>query len=296
MKPEITVVRPIGNLLGEAPMWNVAEQALYWVDALKPVIHRLDTHGGLSTWPMPRIIGSFVFRKGGGLVGALKNGFCAIDLDTGVVEPVVDPEPERPDNILNDGKCDRRGRYWCGSRDGALTHPVGALHRLDADLSCRRMDDGFIVSNGIAWPPDDRTMYFADSRAETVWAYDFDLDDGAIRNRRVFFSTRDIEGRCDGATVDAEGFYWCALVHGGAVARFDPKGRMERRIALPVRHPTMCSFGGERLDTLYVTSAASMVPEAERAAQPLAGALFAIRGLGVKGLPEPVFGDDAPSS
>lgn len=287
--PEITVVRPMGNLLGEAPMWNEAEQALYWVDALKPAIHRLERTGDVSTWPMPRIIGSFVFRKDGGLIGALKNGFCAIHLDRGTVEAIVDPEPDRPDNILNDGKCDRRGRYWCGSRDGALRDPVGALHRLDPDLSCRRMDDGFIVGNGIAWSPDDRTMYFADSRAETVWAYDFDVEDGAIRNRRVFFSTREIDGRCDGATVDAEGFYWCALVHGGAVARFDPKGRMDRRIELPVRHPTMCSFGGEALETLYVTSAASMVPEAERDAQPLAGALFAIRGLGVTGLPEPLF-------
>jgi sugar lactone lactonase YvrE len=280
----------MGNLLGEAPMWNVAEQALYWVDATRPAIHRLDDGGEVTTWPMPRIIGSFVFRRNGGLVGALKNGFCAIDLATGTVEAIIDPEPARPDNILNDGKCDRRGRYWCGSRDAALKDPVGALHRLDPNFSCRMMDEGFIVSNGIAWSPDDRTMYFADSRAETVWAYDFDLDDGAIRNRRVFFSTREIEGRCDGATVDSEGFYWCALVHGGAVARLDPKGRLDRLIPMPVKHVTMCSFGGEKLDVLYVTSAASMVPEAERAAQPLAGALFAIHGIGARGLAEPLFG------
>jgi L-arabinonolactonase len=226
---------------------------------------------------MPRLIGSFVFRKGGGLIGALKNGFCAIDLASGAVHEIVDPEPDRPGNMLNDGKCDRRGRYWCGSRDGALSAPTGRLFRLDPDLSCRAMDEGFIVSNGIAWSPDDRTMYFADSRAETVFAYDFDADEGAIRNRRVFFSTRDIEGRCDGATVDAEGFYWCALVHGGAIARIDPKGRLETASA------------GPALDVLYVTSAASMLPDVERAAQPLAGALFAIHGLGAKGLPEPLF-------
>jgi sugar lactone lactonase YvrE len=290
VKHEIQVVKPLGALLGEAPMWHGAEEALYFIDALAPAVHRLGADGGLSTWPMPRIIGSFVFRRDGGLVGALKNGFCDIDLVAGTVETIVDPEPERPSNILNDGKCDRRGRYWCGSRDGALRDPVGALHRLDPDRTCRRMDEGFIVGNGIAWSPDDRTMYFADSRAETVFAYDFDADDGAIRNRRVFFSTRDIEGRCDGATVDAEGFYWCALVHGGAVARIDPKGRIDRLIPMPVRHPTMCTFGGPDLDILYVTSAASMLSEEERAAQPLAGALFAIRGLGVKGLPETMFG------
>ncbi len=290
MKPEIAVATPIRNRLGEAPMWNGPEQALYWIDALAPAIHRLGANGEFSTWPMPCPIGSFVFRRSGGLIGALKGGFCAIDLmSAAAVDKILDPEPDRPENVLNDGKCDRRGRYWCGSRDSALAKPTGRLYRLDPDLRCRMMDEGFIVSNGIAWSPDDRTMYFADSRAETVWAYDFDADDGEIRNRRVFFSTRDIEGRCDGATVDADGFYWCALVHGGAVARIDPAGRLDCLISMPVRHVTMCSFGGSALDVLYVTSAAAMLPESERGAQPLAGALFAIHGLGAKGLPEPFF-------
>jgi sugar lactone lactonase YvrE len=286
---EIEIVREMKNVLGEAPMWHVAERALYWIDALKPAMHRLDVAGEIASWPLPRPIGSFVFRRAGGLVGALQNGFHGIDLDTGKVEAIVDPEPDRPGNLLNDGKCDRRGRYWCGSRDASLTNPTGALYRLDADLSCHRMDEGFIVSNGIAWSPDDRTMYFADSRAATVYAYDFDIDDGAISNRRVFVSTREIGGRPDGATVDQQGYYWCALVHGGAIGRFDPKGRLERKIELPVKQPTMCTFGGDDLDILYVTSSVALVPEAERASQPLAGALFAIRGLGVKGLAEPLF-------
>ncbi|KAA2235208.1 SMP-30/gluconolactonase/LRE family protein [Salinarimonas soli] len=289
MSHEIEVVRPMGNRLGESPLWHGPERALYWVDVQAPAIHRLVEGGEVETWPMPRLVGSLAVRSRGGLVAALKNGFCTVDLATGETAFIVDPEPERPDNVLNDGKCDRRGRFWCGSRDGALKDPNGALHRLDPDLSCRSMDEGFIVSNGLAWSPDDRTMYFADSRAETVFAYDFDVDDGAIRNRRVFFSTREIEGRCDGATVDAEGFYWCALVHGGAVARFDPGGRLDRLIPMPVRHPTMCTFGGENLDVLYVTSATSMLTDEERKAQPLAGSLFAIRGLGVRGLPETPF-------
>jgi L-arabinonolactonase len=287
--PTVEVVLEARNSLGEGPCWHGGEQALYWVDALRPAVHRLNGDGSLSTWEMPRIIGSFVFRRNGGLVGAMRNGFAAIDLSDGSSATIVDPEPDRPTNILNDGKCDRLGRYWCGSRDGDLSRPVGALHRLDPDFSVRRMDDGFIVSNGIAWSPDDRTMYFADSRAETVFAYDFNLDAGEISNRRVFFSTRDIEGRCDGATVDTEGFYWCALVHGGKIARVDPKGRFDRFIDMPVKHPTMCTFGGPDLDILYVTSAASMLSEAERASNPLAGALFAIRDLGVKGIPEPHF-------
>ncbi|QCI67026.1 SMP-30/gluconolactonase/LRE family protein [Phreatobacter stygius] len=289
-EPSIEIVLDRTNQLGEGPCWHGGEQALYWVDALAPAVHRLDAAGELSTWTMPEIIGSFVFRRAGGLVGALKSGFAAIDLADGAVSTIVDPEPDRPTNILNDGKCDRRGRYWCGSRNGELINPTGALHRLDPDLSVRRMDQGFIVSNGIAFSPDDRTLYLADSRAETVFAYDLDIDDGVISNRRVFFSTRDIAGRCDGATVDAEGFYWCALIHGGQVARVDPKGRFDRLIDLPVKHPTMCTFGGRKLDILYVTSAAAMVPETERTATPHAGALFAIHDLGVRGLPEPHFG------
>ena len=286
---EISVVVAAGNLLGECPCWNIAEDALYWVDATRPAVHRLDAAGVVATWPMPGLIGSFGFRRGGGLVGALPGGFATIDLDAGTVTRIVDPEPERPSNVLNDGKCDRRGRFWCGSRDGDLKEPRGALYRLDPDGAVARMDDGFIVSNGIAFSPDDRTMYFADSRAETVWAYDFDLDAGAISNRRPFFSTREMTGRPDGATVDAEGFYWCALVHGGAIARIDPEGRLDRLIPMPIMHPTMCAFGGPSLDVLYITSAASMVPKDERAATKLAGALFAIRGLGVSGLPEPLF-------
>ncbi|MCC6867611.1 MAG: SMP-30/gluconolactonase/LRE family protein [Burkholderiales bacterium] len=291
VKPRIEVVVPGPFLLGESPCWHAAEQALYFVDALRPAIHRWrPDDAALATWIMPRIVGSFAIRAKGGLIAALQSGFAAVDLADGRVTPLVDPEPERPSNVLNDGKCDRRGRFWCGSRDGDLAHPNGALYRLDPDLSTQRMDDGFIVSNGIAWSPDDRTMYFADSRAETVFAYDFDIDDGAISNRRIFFETRDIAGRCDGATVDAEGFYWCALVHGGRIARVDPKGRFDRVIDVPVRHPTMCSFGGDALDILYVTSAASMVTDDERAATPHAGAVFAIHGLGVSGLPEPRFG------
>ncbi|MGL4289159.1 MAG: SMP-30/gluconolactonase/LRE family protein [Phreatobacter sp.] len=289
-EPSIEIIGTIANQLGEGPCWHGPEQALYWVDALAPAVHRLDAAGKRTTWAMPEIIGSFVFRRAGGLVGALKTGFATIDLADGTVSTIVDPEPDQPSNILNDGKCDRRGRYWCGSRNGDLTHPTGALHRLDPDLSVRRMDHGFIVSNGIAFSPDDRTIYLADSRAETVFAYDLDIDDGVISNRRVFFSTRDIAGRCDGATVDAEGYYWCALIHGGQVAKVDPKGRFDRLIDMPVKHPTMCTFGGPKLDILYVTSAAAMVPEAERAAAPHAGALFAVHDLGVTGLPEPHFG------
>ena len=151
------------------------------------------------------------------------------------------------------------------------------------------MDEGFIVANGMAFSPDDRTMYFADSRAESVYAYDLDIDSGEISNRRVFISTADIPARVDGATVDTDGNYWCAHIHGGAIAKYDPRGRLETTIELPVRHPTMCTFGGPDLDVLFVTSARQFLEPGEEAAQPLAGALFAIHGVGARGLPEPFY-------
>lgn len=136
-------------------------------------------------------------------------------------------------------------------------------------------------------------MYLADSRDETVWVYDFDLPRGRISGKRVSFSTRDMAGRIDGATCDRDGNYWCALVHGGAVACISPQGRMLEHIAVPAKHPTMVAFGGPDLDQLYVTSATHMLVAAERAAWPQAGALFRIEGLGARGVPEPLFGADA---
>lgn len=288
--PEISIACRIANRLGEGPMWHVAERALYWIDALAPALHRLDQSGRLDSWSVPSLIGSFVFRRqGGSIVAALKTGFAMVDLLTGRVDPIVAPERERPRNVLNDGKCDRRGRYWCGSRAGDLVSPAAALFRLDPDGRCHRMDDGFAVSNGIAWSPDDRTLYFADTPTDMVFAYDFDLESGSIRDRRLFASTAGLAGQPDGATVDADGCYWCALFGGGAIARFDPKGRLVSTIPLPVKNPTMCTFGGDRLDTLFVTSARALMSTEELAAQPLAGSVLAITGLGVCGLPEVPF-------
>jgi len=141
----------------------------------------------------------------------------------------------------------------------------------------------------MAFTPDDKRMYFSDSRGETVYTYDFDVDAGTISNREVFLSTRDMPGRIDGATCDEEGFYWGALVHDWAIVRFDPKGRLNRMIRLPVRHPLMCTFGGPNMDILYVTtSSVFMLPDDPP--QPLAGCVFAIHNVGARGIPEPRFG------
>lgn len=289
----ITVVHHAPDRLGEGPQWNVAQQCLYWVDAFAPAIRRLDpTAGTVRSWTLRDDIGSFVFRADGDLVGATRSGFQRIHLrDDGGADCTVIADPLARDRrlLLNDGKCDRHGRYWCASLHSDFIGRQGELFRLDGDLSVHRMDGDFIVGNGIAFSPDDSRMYLADSRDETVWVYDFDLARGTIAHKRRFFSTAGIKGRVDGATCDTDGNYWCALVHGAAVACISPQGEMVERIALPVRHPTMVTFGGRQLDQLYVTTAWQMLAPQERAAWPLAGALLRIDGLGATGIAEPRF-------
>lgn len=293
-KYEVEVVCQEINLQGECPVWHAAQRALYWVDTRRPALLRLDQYGAVRSWPMPRPIGSIGMRREGGLVAAFQDGFCTISLPDGVVTPVIDPEPHRPLNRMNDGRCDRRGRFWCGSRDSDVSgtraqDPTGSIYRLDGDFNCARVDSDFIIPNGMAFSPDDRTMLLADSGKEILYAYDFDLDAGAISNRRPFFSTLDMEGRVDGATYDADGYYWFALINGWSIVRLDPKGRVDRVIRLPVRRPSMCCFGGDNLDVLYVTTSSINLTDDERPGQPLAGMLLAIHGLGVRGLPEPCF-------
>ena len=193
---------------------------------------------------------------------------------------------------FNDGRCDRQGRFWAGTMhtDMAAGHAVGALYRYTAaeglSAAVRR---GLLTQNGLAWSPTGARMYLSDShpRARMVWVFDYDCDSGTPYRRRVFVDMKDEIGRPDGAAVDVDGCYWTCANDAGEVQRYTPGGRLDRRVALPVRKPTMCAFGGPRLDTLYVTT----IRPAERgvlAGQPLAGAVFALRP-GTQGLPETDF-------
>ena len=193
---------------------------------------------------------------------------------------------------MNDGRCDRQGRFWAGSMalDMAAGHPVGALYRLDDDANdapLRPQLDGFIVPNGLAFSPDGRTMYLSDSHpsVQKIWAFDYDTDSGTPSGRRLFVDMLDHPGRPDGAAVDADGCYWICGNDAGLIHRFTPDGRLDRSLAVPVKKPTMCAFGGARLDTLFVTS---IRPGGDLSDQPLAGGVFALNP-GVTGLEEPAF-------
>ncbi len=285
---DIHLVVDARNKLGEGPVWDTREQALFWVDIEGCRLHRCDADGGgVRTWDLPERIGCCALRQGGGFVVALASGFAFLDPATGGIEWIARPDGMIARNRFNDGKCDRAGRFWAGTMDDKLTEHTGSLFRLDADRSVRRMDGAIAIPNSIAWSPDDRTMYFADTVDRTIFAYDFDPAAGAIHRRRVFASTTGA-GSPDGSTVDADGFLWNAEWGAARLVRYSPDGRIDRTVALPVRYPTSCNFGGPDLATLFVTSAIWDLSDKQRAAQPWSGGVLAFTP-GVRGLPEPRF-------
>jgi sugar lactone lactonase YvrE len=200
---------------------------------------------------------------------------------------LTDPDPGVPGARFNDGKTDPQGRFWAGKMSD---NPENSLFRLDPDQSVHRMESNVIVSNGLGWSPDHRVMYFTDSLARVIYAYDFDAETGQIANRRVFASIPDTpgEGLPDGLAVDEQGGVWSARWGGWKIVRYSPEGRIEDEIAMPVEFPTSCAFGGPDLNHLYITSAWVEVRPENRAEQGMAGDLFRIQ-VGVRGLPEPYF-------
>jgi sugar lactone lactonase YvrE len=288
---DVACVVPARAILGESPIWDPVDEALWWVDIRRPAVHRyLPRTGAADAWPMPEEVGSLALRRerGRGLLLALRSGLAFFDPATGALERVCRPEPDQPDNRLNDGKCDRRGRFWVGSMHVSGRQPTGVLYRVDPDLAWQRVVDGITVPNSLAFAPDDRTLYFADTPTRRIMAHGLDLERGALGPARVFVTVPDDAGYPDGSTVDAEGFLWNAHWDGGRLTRYAPDGRVDRVVPLPVTRPTCCAFGGSALDVLYVTTASVRLGEAELGRQPWAGGLLAL-DVGVRGLPEPRF-------
>jgi sugar lactone lactonase YvrE len=263
----------------------------------RPAIWRYDPRSGeVAHWPLSLDVGAMALRARGGAVLAASDGFYLFDFDSGSLEQVHAIDTHGGRVRLNDGKCDRRGRFFAGGMDDQEELGVCSLYRLDPDLTVTEVDHGIICSNGPCWSPDDRTFYFADSFRQELYRYDYDIDSGTLSNKRVFASTRQDPGLADGSTVDAEGCVWNAQVISGHLVRYTPDGKVERRIGMPVRNITSVMFGGENLDEIYVTSMGRVIhPKThdhfvvENRPQFGAGSLFRIRGLGIRGLPEPKF-------
>lgn len=286
---------------GESPLWSAAEQALYWVDIPAGLLYRGDARSGeLQQWRAPEMLACIAARDdGAGWIAGLESGLFALTRPQGVARGTDTPlAAERLAMVahaqagmrFNDGRCDRQGRFWAGTMvmDMAANQAAGALYRYDAHGGLLRVLQGLLVPNGLAFSPDGRTMYLSDSHpaAQVIWAFDYDTDTGTPLNQRVLVDMKPLPGRPDGAAVDIDGCYWICGNDAGVVHRFTPEGRLDRSLALPVKKPAMCAFGGADLSTLYVTS---IRPSGiDLADQPHAGAVFALRP-GISGMPEPAF-------
>lgn len=281
---QVEVAARGADRLGECPLWDEREKMLWWVDSRWPAVKRLDpASGAVMMLVLPEVIGSIAFREKGGLVAATKSGIHFLDPASGALEARANPEALMPENRFNDGRCDRQGRFWAGTMCDVRRDPTGSLYRFDADMNCTKLRNAIIIPNSLAFSPDGRTMYFADTNRHAIWAYDYDPASGAAANERVFADTG--SGRPDGSCVDAQGCLWNAEYGAWRLVRYTPAGKVDRVIEVPVANPTCCCFGGEDLGTLYVTTATQRLTPEDLAKQPLAGSLLALRP-GVQGLPE----------
>ena len=275
--------------LGEGPVWDHRAQLLYWADIEAFTLHVFDPATGTDrAFDLGEYIGSLAIRAQGGLVLALKSGFAAFAPATEKLTPLADAEAHLPGNRFNDGKCDPAGRFWAGTLflDEEHGHGKANLYCLDAAHHVTLKVPGVSISNGMAWSADARTMYYIDTVAECVVAYDYDNTTGDLAHpRRVIEVNGAEQGYPDGMTIDDEGMLWIAHWNGSRVRRWNPHtGAVIGEIHLPVTRPTSCVFGGQNFDTLYITSASTRLSPEQLATQPLAGSLFVCRP-GVSGLP-----------
>ena len=270
--------------LGEGAIWEPDKKVLYWVDIDGFKVHVYDPVANKDReYGVGKSVGTVVPRKSGGLMLAVKDGFAEMDLDTGSVKVVARPDDHPDAARFNDGKCDPSGRFWAGTM--GLGQGKGVLYRLDADLSIHRMLDNLTTPNGIVWSHDKKTMYYIDTRAGEVWAFDYDNATGAITNKRTAVKIPKGVGGPDGMTIDSSGMLWVAHWGGWGVYRWDPNtGKLLDTIKVPAEQVSSCAFGGQDLDILYITTARTGVTGARLESQPLAGGLFCVKP-GAKGVP-----------
>lgn len=279
-------------LLGEGPIWDQRNKRILWLDILNGEIHQFSSiQQKHQVMKVGQPVGAVAFRTSGGLIAALQHGFAAIDLENEAIHMISDPESHLPSNRFNDGKCDPVGRFWAGTMDNAEEQEgAGNLYMLNTDLSVSLKIENVTCSNGLAWSPDHRTFYYIDTPTRQVVAYDYEAASGSIHSKRTIITIPVEEGYPDGMTIDAEGMLWVAHWDGWKVSRWNPStGKLVDSIRLPVSRVTSCTFGGENLEDLYITTAKKGLGEIALKAQPLAGSLFVIKNMGIKGSPPSYF-------
>ena len=284
----VTCVLDADNYLGESPVWSADAQALWWVNCEQPaeILRWVPSTQALSRWPMPQRIGGLATKADGGLLVALADGVYEFDVVSGAVTMrAASPLPAHV--TLHECHCDRQGRFWVGSFDHRFpadrSAAGGAFFRLDNEV-LTPVIEGIAVANGLAFSADGHTMFAASTPQRTVKAFDIDPRSGALSNERIFLSLPPGDGHIDGATVDAEGGYWLAVVAMGVIRRYLPDGALDREIALPCANPTKPAFGGRSMETLFLTSTQMRIgPDGPGAAAN--GGLFSL-SPGVKGVAE----------
>lgn len=286
---QIDVALPLAADLGEGPIWDATRRALVFVDIMRGEVHEFEPATGRhAIFDTGQPVGAVAPTARADWIAAVRDGFIRLDPSTGATRLAAIVEEDRPDNRMNDGYCDPRGRFWAGTMSMSHAREAGSLYRLDPDGTVTRMLDGVTTSNGIDWSPDGRLMYYVDTGTARIDVFDFDPDEGAISRRRPLVAIAEADGKPDGLVVDADGAIWLALWGGAAIRRYAPDGRLDRTIPVPVTYPTKCAFGGADLGDLFITSARRPMSAAELGREPHAGSLLCCRP-GVTGRPPTPF-------
>lgn len=272
--------------LGETPLWCEREKKLWWLDVERPKLQSFDPATGCHDVQSLActFLGSQALAEDGSHLLALDLELHRRSHVTGSLGKFACIE-QGLDNRLNDGRVDARGRFWVGTMDNQLHRPTGSLYRVDGNGKSELILSDVIVSNGVTFSPDNRFLYFTDTRRHVTWRFDFDLDDGRIFNRQLFADYSDSGDRPDGACVDVDGGIWTAFFAGSRVVRYRPDGVIDLVVPLPVTNPTCVCFGGNDLQTLYITTASKFLTPEQRTAEPLCGSVLAVHGV-AQGLPE----------
>jgi len=270
------------DLLGEGPIWVEEENSVYWIDIKRSIIHKLNIKNNKTdNWYFKESIGCIAYISNNIFVAGTKNGFQFVDLNKSKLTPIINPEKNCRKNRFNDGKCDNKGRFYAGTMNDEDNEPTGNFYILYNDLTYKKFDEGYEITNGPAFSNDNKIIYFTDTRKGEIYFSEL-KDDGTLKEKQLFISIPSSEGKPDGMTIDAEDCLWVAIFGGSCVNRYNKKGKKIDKIKMPVSCITSCVFGGKNLDTLFITTASFKLNDQQKLAEPFAGSLFKVR-LNIKG-------------
>lgn len=280
-------------LCGEGPLWDAQNKRFYWIDIVSGQIHCVSAQKQLKHFETGQKIGAIGLTESEKIVAALKNGLYYIDFSNGTMTKIIDPESDKPKNRFNDGKCDPAGRFWAGTMSDTGVAGQGGLYTLERDGVISKKLGGLSISNGLAWNLKTQKFYHVDTPTGQIVAYDYCNETGRISHGKPAVEIPEAEGVPDGMTIDEEGMLWVAHWNGGRVSRWNPNTATKlQEIFVPVSKVTSCTFGGEYLDDLYVTTAKVGLDEKELDEQPLAGATFLFKKIGARGVANPLIKDN----